>query len=100
MAYDLHITRKDKWVDKDPLKEITREEWDNLKTTGALVSLGNPNYPDEKYAKNPEIYPEVYFTYRNGNITCHGPDDASIQIMKHIAAILGAKVQGDDDELY
>lgn len=94
MAYTIHITKKTHWADKEP--RITPEEWDSLKVKGILESVGDPNYPDDLYAKQGN----VYFYFFDGDITCKPPDDAYIQKIKGVASVIGAKVEGDDGEFY
>ncbi|MCX6794140.1 MAG: hypothetical protein NTY06_03490 [Candidatus Gottesmanbacteria bacterium] len=94
MAYVLHITRKKDWGDDEP--KITQEEWNGLKEQSVLEPTGLANYPNSTYAK----WSDMYFSYRNGDITSVSPNEQGIQKMKEIASILHAKVQGDDGEYY
>lgn len=93
MAYTIHITKKNHWIDEEP--KITQEEWDTLMTNGVLELVDDKKY-DAWDAKKDNLY----FSFSKGNINCHPPDDASIQKIKEIASVIGAKVQGDDGEFY
>ena len=44
-------------------------------------------------------YPETWFDWFDGNIVTKNPDRATLLKTLKIAAILNAKVQGDDGEL-
>jgi len=108
MAYDLHITKRKFWFDEDESK-VSEADWnellmkkpeleavDSIKENGMELTLRNT-----KIAKwITSTRKNVWFKFSDGNITVSGPDDEAIQKMKEIAAILHAKVQGDDGELY
>lgn len=92
MAYAIHITKKEKWSDKEPT--ITQGEWKSLQEKGILKA--DPNYSSDLYAKRGDIF----YYYFDGDIVCKPPDDAYINTIKEVADIIGAKVQGDDGEFY
>jgi hypothetical protein len=45
-------------------------------------------------------YAETWFDWSDGNITTKYPDRATLRKMLQLATALGAKVQGDDGEVY
>lgn len=113
MAYDIHITKRKHWTDKG--SDVTLHEWDKLLVTdGELIRAekieGQTQNGDKfeytltgtKLAKwqSPSSGNIVWLVYRKGLIDISGPDDATVKKAKEIALKLGAKVQGDDGELY
>jgi hypothetical protein len=81
MGYDLHITRKACWVDDDG-PTITLDEWK------ALVM------------SDPEMSLDGFHVGVAGDIVVKNPDKEIRVKMYQIAQKLGAKVQGDERELY
>lgn len=103
MGYDLHITRREKWYDKDDLNVITLDEWVNyVKADKELKFEGNSDNPvdwDAIWVADPKgIKPP--FRYFDGRIIMKNPDEHIIAKMIAIAKALNAKVQGDEDEIY
>lgn len=94
MAYTIHITKKKDWIKEEP--NITQEEWEGLKKDGIL----KPVEGTDDFSSNRATKDNLSFWFYKGNINCNPPDDASIQKIKEIAALIGAKVQGDDGEFY
>jgi hypothetical protein len=79
MGYDLHITRKQDWFD-DGEPVITEAEFADLLT------------------RRPNLTEEV--CWFNGNIDTTHPNDQLIRELIVVASELGAKVKGDDGEVY
>src|SRR6266403_4944804 len=102
MGYDLHITRKTNWSDDDG-PAITEAEWRAIIEADPELSLDTETrciMADGEYvyaAWNGE--PGVLGFYR-GEISSKNPEEPLIAKMVRIAQALGAKVQGDDDEIY
>jgi hypothetical protein len=48
----------------------------------------------------PSKYPDPWFDWSHGNINTKNPDPAIVRKAIEIAATLGARVQGDDGEVY
>jgi hypothetical protein len=78
LGYDLHITRKNHWTDEGP--DISADEW-------KAILVDEPGLSER-------------FDFRDGRIVVKNPDQATIAKMVAIAESLGARVQGDDGELY
>lgn len=94
MAYTIHITKKQDWVDEEP--KITQEELDTLIEKGALESVDDQERRRGWDAKKGN----VYFYFMKGNINCNPRKEEEIQTIKEVASVIGAKVQGDDGEIY
>ena len=113
MGYDLHITRKDDWSDDDENREIALPEWlAYIEADPDLVlsdayrikvlrseteSQVAPGYCDWTAHPSKEAW---WFAYSSGCIETKNPDEDVIKKMLSIAEALGAKVQGDDGEIY
>ena len=93
MAYTLHITRKNDWIDKEP--SIKKEELEYLINNGFLEKITENHMNAWDAKKN-----EVYFSFSNGDIISNPRNQKDIEYIKQIAELLHAKVQGDDGELY
>jgi hypothetical protein len=117
MGYELHITRRENWIDEDVSKMITLEEWKNyiandseMRLDGyaeATTSNGESvNCSSEGlavwmgYSKNHIDGNYAWFDYNSGNIDVKNPDPEIIGKMLQIALKLEATVQGDDGEMY
>jgi hypothetical protein len=79
MGYDLHITRKENWHDEDG-PAISFEEWRRLASD------------------DPEM--DRMHLDSSGNIVAKNPHTRIVIKMHQLAQKLGAKVQGDEGELY
>ena len=117
MGYNLHITRKENWVDKDASSDITLQEWlDYVKKDPemrldnfgeARITGGEKIRVEEegicvwtKYSRNGIGGNYAWFWLSRGNIDVKNPDGEMRNKMIDIAQRLGAKVQGDDGEPY
>jgi len=116
MGYDLHITRKNDWHDpKGP--EISLAEWRAVVQAdpGMRLDAFAQARPDDggvrrascdglsvwtEYSQHDEARNKAWFLYSRGEIRVKNPDDEIIRKMWSIAQALGAKVQGDDGEVY
>jgi hypothetical protein len=99
MGYDVYITRKKSWVDETgPV--ITVDEW------LAYVASDHELRLDPASKKHGVILniqcsdPDPWLEWSDGSIYTKNPDEAFRTKMVQIAARLGAKVQGDDGEIY
>src|SRR5438105_2107792 len=116
MGYDLHITRAPTWTDSKS-HPIPLNEWlkyvagdpemrlDNF--AEAQVDGGILRYENEglavwtAYSKSSEAGAHgCWFDHRRGEVVVKGPDEEIIGKMKRIAQALGARVVGDEGELY
>lgn len=117
MGYDIHITRQENWFDQNNTKKISLDEWtayvgndpemrlDNFAeaTTSSeeIIQIENNGLAVwTGYSGNGLNNNFACFNYNNGNIICKNPDDEILSKMLNIAQQLGAKVQGDEGELY
>ncbi|RZM17721.1 MAG: hypothetical protein EOO88_42635 [Pedobacter sp.] len=117
MGYELHITRQDLWVDKDPSRMISSEEWLEYIASDPEMSLDG--FAEVQLSENKVLRVEdpslaVWRTYSRavfkenqawfylyeGNIEVKNPDKEIIVKMAAIGSILSAKVQGDEGEIY
>jgi hypothetical protein len=102
MGYDLHITRKGNWFDEDgPL--ITGAEWRTLIERDPELTLDTSvqlKMKDGEYIFAAWNGEQGALGHYQGEITTKNPDKPLTIKMVNIAAALGAKVQGDDGEIY
>ena len=117
MGYDLHVTRRDFWADEDGPR-ISEEEWLTLVAAdpelrldgGARVDLpdgGTLGYEDGNTAvwtawsgNEPAGGNQAWIWWFEGNVQVKNPDEEIVGKLWRIAQALGARVQGDDGELY
>jgi len=99
MGYDLHITRKDYWADqKGP--SISLDEWTKYARGDSNLSL-DPNNPGPEnwiLAEHGRAWP--LWWDEKGHIVAKNPGPPMIEKLVAIANALGARVLGDDDEVY
>jgi len=114
MAYEIYITKKQNWFETGTASNISMEEWEAFVKNDPEMRLDNfsevglesgemfrYDNPGAAIWFNPYANGEmVHFDFLAGNISVSSPDEDSIAKMKHIAFKLGAKVQGEDGELY
>jgi hypothetical protein len=115
MGYDLHITRKDDWCDKD--NDISLEEW--LAAVAAdpemrLDGYAEARLPDGRvlrvesaglavwtaWSHNGKDGNMAWIDWSRGNVTAKNPDRPFRRKMWRLAQVLKARVQGDDGEFY
>ncbi|MBT9293086.1 hypothetical protein [Prosthecodimorpha staleyi] len=115
MGYDIHITRRRVWL--DDANDITLEEWKAYVASDPDMRLDGfwedsydggviLRFEDESFAvwtshpdaKSPDDL--VRFRLGAGNIVVKNSDQAIRIKMAAIARALGARVQGDEFELY
>lgn len=96
MGYELYITRRETWhTDEGPA--ITREEWQSILANDAeLEPLGE----DCAQMVHPSRRVANFFHYSDGNIWVKKPYRTPLLKMLAIAEKLGARVIGDNDEVY
>ena len=116
MGYELHIIRRNDWDNDEEESDITLDEWLKYVATDSELKLTNgyeikiPNvqsiwhnspgfclwtaHPESKSSNS------LWFDFGSGIISAKYPDDYTIMKMIQIAAVLDAKVQGDDGEYY
>jgi hypothetical protein len=115
MGYDVHITRKLRWWDRDG-PEIPLAAWAALVTADPDMRLDG--YAETRvedrsilrieneglsvwtaYSRHSENR-MAWFGFRRGNVVVKNPDPEILQKMWSLAQALSAKVQGDDGEFY
>ncbi len=117
MGYELHITRKEHWVDENPELEISLNEWKQYVTNDPSMRLDNYAEATTTGGETLAVYSEglsvwtlysrngfgggyAWFSYSEGDVVVKGPDNEMRKKMWQIAQVFGAKVQGDDGECY
>jgi hypothetical protein len=115
MGYDVHITRKENWFDDGT--EISLHELRTFIDTGDEMRLdghteaklpgGHALRVDSDglavrtaYRGSTAGGNMAWFDFRSGNVVVKNPDVAILRKMCQIAQKLGARVQGDDCEIY
>lgn len=116
MGYDLHITRKQEWFDKNK-NDIPLEEWlaivqsdpemrldevaEATLPKGGILRLESAGLSVwTAYSKHIEGRCMAYFSFHGGSIVVKNPDEEIRRKMYWIAQKLNAKVQGDEGEHY
>lgn len=99
MGYDLHITRAEHWAENRDAW-IGADEWSRLVESDAELTPDPRNGPHFVLWSGPSEYDEPWFDWSDGNIYAKYPDAPMLGKMLEIAARLGARVQGDDGEIY
>jgi len=116
MGYDIHITRADHWTESES-NPISFEEWLDFVADDpemrldnhAEVDLGNDEILSCErpgltvwidYSAHGCDGNMAWFDYHAGEIIVKNPDDEILGKMRRIAAVLGARVQGDEGEFY
>lgn len=100
MGYDLHITRRHHWFDKEG-QGITEEEWSQYVARNPRLKAGEDEY--NRLAAMCECAsrdPEPWLDWFDGNVSSKNPDEPLIRFMIEVADDLGARVQGDEAEEY
>jgi hypothetical protein len=98
MGYDLHITRRKQWSSKG--KDITSDEWLTYVQRDPELRLQPENGPYFFVWSGGSTLECPWLDWWEGNIYTKNPDAALVEKMVAIARQLGAKVQGDDGEIY
>lgn len=114
MGYELHITRKANWVDKEG-PEITTEEWASVVAADPeleMVGVAHAKIDGEvvltythEWLAQMVTHPRLeehgaWIDWTDGSIDVKNPDEVLIAKMCEIARKLGARVQGDEGEYY
>ncbi len=99
MGYNLYITRRKDHSDEDGPR-ITEDEWRSLVERDPELDFKDPNDPLTATWSGPSRYPDPWLAYFDGCIDTKNPDPPLIAKMLQIASEMGAKVRGDDGEVY
>ncbi len=117
MGYEIHITRKENWHDEDEALNITQKEWEDYISSDKEMRLDGFSeivLQDGKVFRTEDPSLAIWTAYSgdgvdhnhawiwlsNGNIDIKNPDQEIINKMLEISAYFGAKVQGDEEEIY
>jgi len=99
MGYEVHITRADDWASNEDCP-IEPSEWLGVIERDESLRLAGYNGPYFALWEGDPDDPEAWLDLVEGNITTKYPTERLIHKMLEIAERLGARVQGDDGELY
>jgi len=99
MGYDLHVTRKDYWSDEDG-PSISLDEWMAYVASDPDLKPDweNPGPENVRFVTHPGQWPLWWSNI--GEIYTKNPDRLVVAKLVQIASALGARVVGDDDEVY
>jgi hypothetical protein len=98
MGYELHITRRTHWNEEGP--EIDRELWRRIVDEDPELELEADDGARWMNSVAPGMGDVPLYWDTSGNIVAKNPDQAARVKMYRLAQMLGAKVQGDDGEVY
>jgi hypothetical protein len=112
MGYDVHITRKQEWIDKDGL-QIREDEWQAYVASDpemVIIGFAEATTPQGETIRvtHPLLtewhghssHLPIWFSYFEGNLVVKNPDKECLAKMRQIATRLKARVQGDEGEFY
>ena len=100
MGYDIHITRAPHHHAENEGHAISPDEWLAYIKSDPELRLAGYNGDYFVLWAGPSKYPDPWFDWSHGNISTKNPDPAIVRKAIEIAATLGARVQGDDGEIY
>jgi hypothetical protein len=99
MGYDFHITRKEHWAD-DKGPRISLDEWIVYAATGTDIKPDSDNPGAENWmVTNHDVACPLWWD-DSGEVVAKNPDQWVVERMVAIANALGARVLGDDGEVY
>jgi hypothetical protein len=98
MGYDLHITRRKHWFDKDD--DIALEEFIRHVRSDTEFRYPGQNVDDYADWRSPKSGYESWLCLSDGQIHTKNPEPEFIDKMVAVARKLRAAVQGDDGEVY
>lgn len=99
MGYEIHITRAEDWA-KSPERPISLEEWRQYVTDDPeLIFAGGVNPPNFAVFKDEPPY-GAWLDWICCEVYSKAPSSRMLLKMLEVAKKLGAKVQGDDQEVY
>jgi hypothetical protein len=101
MGYDLHLTRAENWFDSEQ-RPIAADEWLSVVEQDPDLTIdprGNGPYC-ALWLQHWVEGDHPWFNWRKGCIYTKNPDRMTLGKMLEIARRLGARVQGDEGELY
>jgi len=99
MGYDAHITRAEFWAENAG-HEITTTEWSAVVEADPELEPWPENGPHFVRWRGASAMTDAWLDWRDGDVYTKNPDPALLAKCCAIAARLGARVQGDDGEVY
>lgn len=112
MGYDVHITRKQEWLDEDGPR-ILEDEWQAYVASDpemVITGFAEATTPQAETIRvtHPLLtewrghssHLPIWFSYFSGNLVVKNPDEECLAKMRQIATRLNARVQGDEGEFY
>ncbi len=98
MGYDLHITRRKDWVDQGD--DIAFDEF--VADVRSDPEFTHPGQMGDDFAdwRSPKSGDGPWLCWDDGQVYAKNPEPEFIDKMVGVAKRLGAKVQGDDGEVY
>ena len=99
MGYDFHITRKEHWADYEGPR-ISLEEWTAYAGSDIDLKPDSDNPGAENWIVTNHDGPCPLWWDANGEIIAKNPEQSMVEKMVAIANALGARVLGDDGEVY
>ncbi len=98
MGYDLHITRRAYWLEEG--NDIALEEFvERVRRDAEFKYPGQLGDVSADWCSS-KTCSESWLHWENGQIYTKNPDPEFINKMVSLAGSLGAKVRGDDGEIY
>lgn len=98
MGYDIHITRRVEWYDEDDIG-ISRGEFIQLVDGRDELSIVDQDSADLMAIRDGDETQWLMWD-SSGDVLSKNPSQEMIAWMYEIAQLLGAKVQGDEGEIY
>ena len=106
MGYDVHITRRQNWFDKEG-PDISLAEWLAIIATDPEMRDGSVLRTDDEgiaawitYSQHGVGGNMGWFYYWRGQVVVKNPDEEMRRKLWQLAQRLGAQVQGDEGEIY
>lgn len=100
MGYEIHISRSPGYHFENEGHEIPEEEWRRCVQGDPELRIDGKLGPSFAIWSGPCKHGEAWFEWYKGNISTKNPDPAILRKAIAMAAALGARVQGDDGEIY
>ncbi|CAG9243417.1 conserved exported hypothetical protein [Paraburkholderia caribensis] len=98
-GYDVHITRKSFWADASGPR-ITLEQWKAYVRGDPQVVNDPANGPTDFLVTLRGAAFPLWYNVELGELYTKDPTAEAVRKLEDIARAMGAKVQGDDGELY
>lgn len=99
MSYNVYITRAEFWAENEGT-EIPADEWQELVGADPELAIDEKGGPGFAVLMTAGDDQPAWLDWTEGNIYASYPGSALQRKMLQIAARLGARLQGDDGEIY